>query len=48
MIITKVGSTTDIIIILCSVLSMSLEGDNTTKLKYCVLRECHLLIHLTV
>ena len=49
MIIAKVGSTTDIIITRsCSVLSMSLGGDKTTKLKYYVIRECHLLIHLNV
>ena len=47
MMITKVGDTTYIIII-CSLSSMSLGGDKTTKLKYCVIRECHYLIHLTI
>ena len=48
MIITMVDATTDIITRSCLVSSLSLGGDKTTKLKYYVIRECHLLIHLTV
>ena len=48
MIITMVDDTTDIITRSCLVSSMLLGGDKTTKLKYNVIRGCHLLIHLTV
>ena len=48
MIITMVDVITDIIIIICSVSSISLEGDKTTKLKYYVIRGYHYLIHLTI
>ena len=37
MTIAKVVSTTDTIIILCSLSSMSLGDDKTTKLEYCVI-----------
>ena len=39
---------TDIIIIICSVSSILLGGDKTTKLKNYLIRGCHYLIHLTV
>ena len=48
MTMTMADVTTDIIIILCSVSSMSLGGDKRTKLEYCVIRGCHYLIHLTI
>ena len=57
MMIRMVGDTTDIIssmvnvptdiIIICSLSSMSLGGDKTTKSKYCFIRGCHYLNHLT-
>ena len=48
MMIAMLGDTTDIIIISYLVSSMSLGGDKTTKLKYFVITEYYLLIHLTV
>ena len=48
MTMTMADVTTDIIIIICLLSSMSLGGDKTTKLEYYFIRECHYLIHLTV
>ena len=46
--IAMVGDINDIIITSCLVSCALLEADKTTKLKYYAIRECHLLIHLTV
>ena len=48
MTMTMADVTTDIIIFLCSLSSMSLGDDKTTKLEHYVIRGCRYLIQLTI